>query len=271
MTSNRKWIAVSGAAVVLGAFAVLLPKLSLFVAVGTLVTFLAAPKLEASTERLVRWAFAVAGVLSLVAVVRFVVSVAVPSLVAAGNDAQALNALTRLRELLVAEDAMRKSARIDPDGDGVGSAALIGELRGSIPLRGRERLDPPLLNDTYAHMENTPLGPAALVSGYFVMVCLPKPGGGFTARPGDPVDEEAAERRFVAYAWPAARKFGPQRAYCIDEHDRILVSDNRAGKEPRYASAGFPPPCDAAIAPETARDWKAWRGKRPRGSLPGAR
>jgi len=271
MTSDRKWLALTGGAVALSALAVALPKLSLFVAVGTLVTFLSAPRLAPKTTRTLRIGFTGAGVLSLVAVVRFIVAVAVPSLVAAGNDAQALNALTRLRELLVAEDAMRKNAIIDPDGDGVGSAALVGELRGALPLRGGKTLNPPLLNDTYAHMAATPLGPAALVSGYYVMVCLPKVGGGFTARPGDPIDEEAAERRFVAYAWPEAAKFGPQRAYFIDEHDRILVSENRSGTEPRYASASYPPPCDAAIAPETARDWMAWRGKRPRAALPGAR
>ena len=98
------------------------------------------------------------------------------------------------------------------------------------------------------------------------MVCLPGAAGGLTARPTDPVNEELAERRFIAYAWPVAAGGGPMHAFAIDEHERILVFDN-AGEsgQPRYASPNFPPPCDAALSGA----WKPWRGKKPRATLPG--
>lgn len=269
MTGSGKWLTVAGAFAALAIVAVAIPKLALFVSVGALVAYLAMPDLPPRARRNARRLFVLAGVVCAGALLRFIVVVAVPSMVEAGNKAQAFNAVTRLREVLLAQDSMRKSALVDPDSDGIGSAAFVSELRGATPLRGREKLEPPLLNETYSHIEPTPIGPAALVAGYYLIVCLPRVGGGFTANPRDPVDEEAAERRFLAYAWPAAQKHGPQLAYFIDEHDRILVSENRAGAEPRFASANFPPPCDAAIAASSSGDWQAWRSKAPRSTLPG--
>jgi hypothetical protein len=269
MSGERRWPLIAGSLAAASGLAIAVPKLALFVAVATLLAFLSMPQLGASVTRTARGLFALAATFSAVAVLRFVVVDAVPSLVSAGNNAQSFNAVTRLREILLAEDAMRKGAFVDPDADGIGSAGLLGELRGTLPLRGGAPLAAALLNETYSHVEETPIGPAALVSGYYVIVCLPRRGGGFTARPSDAIDDEAAERRFVAYAWPQAAKFGPQEAFFIDEHDRILVSANRSGTEPRYASTGFPPPCYAALAASTSGDWSAWRGKRPRASLPG--
>jgi len=269
MTAPARWLTFAGLLLALAVLALAVPKLALFVAVGTLVAYLILPALTPRSRRAAKLVFGLAGVVSTVAVIRFIALVAVPSLVAAGNDAQAFNAVTRLREVLLAQDFMRKRALVDPDGDSVGSAALVEELRGTIPLRGRTKLDPPLLNNTYSHIESTPIGPAALVSGYYLIICLPRVDGGYTAKSDDPIDEEAAERRFLAYAWPAAAKHGPQQAYFIDEHDRILVSENRSGTETRYAGSFFPPPCDAATAEATAGDWKPWRDKAPRRTLPG--
>lgn len=267
MTRGGRWRAAAAALALGAAVALLVPRLALFVAVATLVAFLALPKLEPAERRPVRVLFALAGALALLGLLRFIVTVAVPSLVLAGNKAQAFNAVTRLREVLLAQDALRKQALIDPDGDRVGSAALVPELRGSSPLRSGQPLPVPLLNQTYSAIEETRLGPAALVSGYYVIVCLPRPGGGWTTRPGEPIDDEAAERRFVAYAWPGAAGHGPQQAFFIDEHHRILVRDNRADAE--YAGPGFPPACDAALAPATAGEWQIWRGMQPRADLPG--
>lgn len=267
MTRSAKWRAAAAALALLAAASLVVPKLALFVAVATLVAFLALPKLDAPERQPVRLLFAVAGTLALVGLLVFIVKVAVPSLVLSANKAQAFNAVTRLREVLLAEDAMRKQALIDPDRDGVGSAALVSELRGSAPLRNGATLPVPLLNQTYSALEETRLGPAALVSGYYVIVCLPRAGGGWTARPGEPVDEEASERRFVAYAWPGTAGRGPQEAFFIDEHHRILVRENRPDRE--YAGVGFPPACDAALAAPTAPEWQIWRGKQPRSDLPG--
>jgi hypothetical protein len=175
-----------------------------------------------------------------------------------------------LREIVFAEDTLRKRALIDPDHDGIGSAALLGELTGFEPMRGIDRrLEIPILSDALAPRVDTKIGPAAATQRYFVIICLPTPNGGFTAKPGEPIDEERAERRFVAYAWPLAASWGIVDAFFIDQDERILVSENRDGKETRWAGPNFPPPCDAALGADASK-WRPWKGKKPRTELPGA-
>ncbi len=271
MSQSRRWLMIALGVVALSALSLWQVKLALLAGLATLIGFVALPKLEPRQKRAANALYALASVCSAVALVLFVQREAFPSLVTAGNEARGFGAVSRLREILFIEDVMRQKAYLDPDHDGIGSAGLVVELSGKVPLRGRETLSPPLLNQTYSHIEDTKIGPAAVVAGYFLIVCLPRVGGGFTARPGDPVDDESAERRFVAYAWPAAAQHGSQEAYFLDEHENILLDENGAGGEPHYAGQYFPPPCDAALAEPTRGEWRVWKGKKPRTSLPGDR
>jgi hypothetical protein len=252
-------------AIALGIAAPLLPKVSIPAVVIALLVFLALPS---PTPRWMRWAVIASGALAVAGAVRFVVTEAVPGMVQGGQSATARSAVSRLREIVFAEDAMRRHAHVDPDHDGVGSAAWLGELTGTIGMRGGARLEPPILGLPHRPLVETRIGPAAESTGYLVIVCLPAQGK-WTARPLDPVDEERAERAFVAYAWPTHKTVGMLDAYFIDEHERILVSKNLDGAEPRYAGPNFPPPCDAALAEPTKRDWTPWKGKVPRRALPG--
>ena len=263
-------LALAGALLVLGGASVVYTKLALAVGFLTFLAALVLPPRAASRRRWVVVLLAGAAIGSTIGFFRFIVLEATPGIVQGGRARTLQHAVSRLREILVAEDAMRKYAHVDPDGDGIGSAAFLGELTGATPLRGRRSLDPPILSPRhYVTLEETPLGPAALVGGYYFMICLPTPAGGLTARPGDAVDEERAERRFVAYAWPGAATAGPHEALFIDEHERILIYENVEAGAPRFAGQFFPPPCDAALA-EPER-WKPWRGKQPRSELPGDR
>lgn len=251
----------------LAAVSILLPKLSLPAGLATLLTFLSLPAaLPPATLRSCRYVLGAAAILATVAVCRFVATEAIPGLMQGGNSATATTAVSRLRDISFSQDVLRKRGTIDPDGDHVGSAAFITGLSGAKPLRNGEHPSPPLLEAHFTHLEDTPQGPAANVGRYLFLVCLPGAAGGLTARPTDPVNEELAERRFIAYAWPVAAGGGPMHAFAIDEHERILVFDN-AGEsgQPRYASPNFPPPCDAALSGA----WKPWRGKKPRATLPG--
>jgi hypothetical protein len=82
------------------------------------------------------------------------------------------------------------------------------------------------------------------------------------------VDDELAERRYVAYAWPSGRAPGLERAYFIDEHERILSAPSHKGV--RF-SREHAPSCDDALREPTKNDWRPWRGKKPRPGLPGDR
>jgi hypothetical protein len=65
---------------------------------------------------------------------------------------------------------------------------------------------------------------------------------------------------------------GLGRVYFVDEHEQILVSTNRgADGQSLWAGPDHCPPCDAALADPTRSLFRAWRGKKPRPSLPGDR
>lgn len=267
-----RWVRVLGS-LALAVAAQLVTELSLVADLAVLLTVVSLPR--EFVRRVAVWlTLAVAGLLALVATVRFVIGAAVPGLVKGGNNATELRALSRLREVLFAEDAARKLAFVDPDRDGVGSAALIGELSGALPLRGGAALSEPPLSSEFRRLVETKHGPATPLGAYLFMVCLPTREGGLSARPDGVWDEERAERQYAAYAWPLDDAHGVSRVFFLDAHETILVFENRRGTELTYAGPYFPPACDAALGSEAERaqaGWKPWRDKKPRPTLPGDR
>jgi hypothetical protein len=251
-------------AVALAVAALPLPKLALPAGLIVFLSFLAAPTAPPELARRHRRALILAAVAATIAVPNFLVREAMPGLVEGGTRAAGAGAVSHLREILFAEDAARRQAFVDPDGDHVGSALLLGELTGQASVRGGLRLSPPLL-ERYPEVEVTNGTSFVEVGGFFVMICLPT-SGGFSSDPSASFDEERAERRFVAYAWPSGRGPGLERAYFLDEHERILSApssdDERAGR-------AHPPRCDDALVAPSNEDWRPWRGKKPRATLPG--
>ena len=247
--------------------AVIWPPLALPVAFGCFVGIVRVSAEAPPRARRV-WLVAIASGVAAIAVVRFVVLEAMPGIVGGGRMAVEQRAVSRLRDVLFAEDAMRRAAWIDPDHDGVGSAAFLGELCGEPPLRGQPERQTPVLS--CSELVATPLGPAAQAAGYLYTVCLPTAAGGWSAKVGDAVDEERAERAFRAYAWPApGAPF--EHAFFIDEHENILSLDLTelfgTGDRAEVPEA-FALTCDSALGALRER-FRPWRGKRPRSGLPG--
>lgn len=242
-------------------------KVALFAAVGTLLGFVSLPAEPKRSVRALRVCLAIAGLCATIGTFRFLVLEAVPGMVEGGTTATEQRVVSRLREILFAEDAWRRNAFYDPDGDHTGSAGLLGELKAETGVRGHARVEPAVL-EGYPPLIETRLGPAADIGGYLVIVCLPKQGGGYTARPNDAIDDEQAERHFYAYAWPAQRGQGLTTAYFLDEHERILLADSRDGEPSRLLGVDATPTCDDVSAPSSAADWRVWRHKKPRASLP---
>ena len=244
-----------------------LTKLALFAAVGTLLGYVSLPSEPSRAVRMLKLGLIISGLCGTIGVFRFLVREAVPGMVDGGTSAAEQRIVSRLREVLFAEDTWRKNAFYDPDADHVGSLGLLGELVGQTGVRGGKPSDPPVLQN-YPALVDTRLGPAADVGGYLLIVCLPLRGGGYSAKPGEAFDDERAERQFYAYAWPAERGQGLNRAYFIDEHERILLADSRETEPGRLIGPDAPPTCDDISAPSTATEWRVWRHKKPRASLP---
>jgi hypothetical protein len=246
---------------------VVVTKLALFAAVGSLLAFVSLPSEPRRSVRVLKLCVLIGGTFATVGVFRFLVLEAMPGMVEGGTSATEQREVSRLREILFAEDAWRKNAFFDPDADHIGSAGFLGELSGQRGVRGGARSDPAVLQN-YPELVSTRLGPAADVGGYLVIVCLPKRGGGFTAQPAEAVDDERAEREFYAYAWPSQTGQGLTTAYFLDEHERILLADSRETEPRRLLGADAPPTCDDVTAASTAADWSVWRHKVPRATLP---
>ncbi|HEY3256201.1 MAG TPA: hypothetical protein VGJ91_19720 [Polyangiaceae bacterium] len=252
---------------VVGVLSIWLTKLALFAAVGTLLGFVALPSEPRRSVSRLKLALGLAGACATFGTFRFLVLEAVPGMVEGGTTATEQRVVSRLREILFAEDAWRKNAYYDPDGDHVGSAGLLGELTAELGVRAGQRIEPAVL-EGYPKLVETRLGPAAEIGGYLLLVCLPKLGGGYSAKPGDAFDDEASERHFYAYAWPAERGQGLTTAYFLDEHERILLADSQEAEPRRLLGVDAPPACDDVSAQRSAGDWRVWRHKKPRTRLP---
>ena len=241
----------------LGVAAAVWPLLGLPMVFLALLGVLALPERGGAGAGRSRALVAVAVIGAGLSLVRFVVQIAMPGIVQGGRDAAEQRAVSWLRDVLFAEDAMRRAGWIDPDHDGVGSAALLSELCGAPPLRGQVPRDNPVL--TCGELIATPLGLGVHFGGYVFAVCLPQTDGHWTTEAGPLLDEEAAEREFVAYAWPdTGARF--EHAFFLDESENIQSVPIKDG----------PLSCDSARGPGARTDWAAWRGKRPRpGPLPG--
>jgi hypothetical protein len=267
VTSGTRATVRTGFTVALAATSLVFPKLALPAALFVLLHALSLPKLDALLKKRLVVAHVVAGVIAFAAVGRFLATDALAGIVRGGTSATAQRGISRLREILFAEDAARKAGAWDPDGDGIGSALFLGELTAESGMRGEARLAPPLL-ERYPKLEATSMGPALEIGGYWFAACLPTLAGDFSADPTARIDEELAERRYVVYAWPSGRAPGLERAYFIDEHERILSAPSREGLRHGREHA---PGCADAMAPATRENWRVWRGKKPREELPGDR
>jgi len=267
VTSRARATVRTGLAVALAVTAVFVTKLALPAGLFALLSALSLPKLDAEARKRFVVGHVVAGVIAFAAMGRFLATEALSGIVQGGTSAAAQRAISRLREILFAEDGARKSASWDPDGDGIGSALFLGELTAEQGMRGDARLAPALL-ERYPKLEMTSMGPALEIGGFWFAACLPTPSGELSADPTARVDDELAERRYVVYAWPSGRAPGLERAYFIDEHERILSAPSRAGL--RHGRE-YAPGCNDALAEPTRKDWRAWRGKKSRPDLPGDR
>ena len=252
----------------LGLAAGLFPVLALPACFVLWIGWLSLPTMRSPYRRLVGIALGIAAVAAGVGLLRFVVEHAVAGIVSGGQTATSRRAIPRLRELVFAQDMMRKHAVIDPDGDGVGSAGLIGELAGTVALRNGSMPKIPILDGEWRELVETPLGPAARAGGFLFLVCLPT-SKGWTARPGHEVDDEAAERHFVAYAWPDLAGPGVAEIYFVDEHERILIGRAPDGASFPHVGPAHPPACDAGLNERKSLHWQVWKNKPPRAHLPG--
>ena len=244
-----------------------LSELALFAAFLTFLTWVSLPELTERERLRFRCALAAVAIVSTVGLTRFVSRYALLGMTNASKRSVDKEIVSRLREILFAQDYAREHALIDPDRDGIGGAVALPALVGAVPLRPPASGRTELLDRRYVHIRATREGPASALNGYLFMVCLPE-AKGWSAAATARVDEERAEREFIALAWPDGEGTSHGKVFSIDAAERILEFDNRAGHGLVYSGVSAPPPCD--VAARRAQQFVAWQGKAPRDHLPGA-
>jgi len=245
-----------------------LSELALFAAFLTFLTWVSLPELSAGQRRRWLWALGVVALVCTLGLMRFVSQYALLGMTNASRRSVDKEIVSRLREILFAQDYAREHALVDPDGDGVGSALALSALTGSAPLRPQLSERTELLDRRYAQIRETREGPASALNGYLFMVCLPTAGGGWSAAPAARVDEERAEREFVALAWPDGEGTSSGTVFVIDAWERILEFANKRERGLVFSGVNSPPTCD--VVTRGGYDFAAWQGKVARDHLPGA-
>lgn len=217
------------------------------------------------------------GLLLIGLVVFWIMRSMVPNIVGAGRRTSEEGAVSRLRELLWAEDQVRAANMIDRDGDGRGEYAFLGDLMG----QGDARLpNPPLQPGRFR-----PVSPGVYRGeGYGFVVYLPAVGGGATLEGGTAmIDPARARDRWIAYAYPLEGPGAGRRLFIIDQDERIceaVLEDRNQAAPPGIPAwfAAFPPGTPAASRPFDAisdcgpgadgRSWRPWRHKKARPPRP---
>ncbi len=268
--AHGRWTrAAYGAVSLLSAACLLYPKLAVF---SLLVSVIALASLSrAGLPRPWRVVLLISLVLSGIGVGRFVFTEAVLGISEARGRDTERRAVSLLREIYFAQNAARRYAMIDPDGDGIGSAGFLGELTGAPTPRTGSPLATPPLAPRLSPRVDTQAGPATKIESYLFMVCLPTAHDGWTAQPRDQVNNEAAERAWRGYAWPSESGLPHTSLYVIDEHEAIFVHDNRTSSGLRFVGSTHPPKCSTLSSPPAQVSFSPWQGKKPRNDLPGAK
>jgi hypothetical protein len=242
---------------------------SIFACLLLVIAFASHSRFDGQYKRTIFWLLVAGSVATSVGMVRFVWKEAVPGITEARGRATSKRAVSLLREILFAQDAARRYAMIDPDGDHIGGAGRLGELAGEDLARGVSILRTPPLASHFAPRVGTPSGPASEQEGYLLLICVPGKVEAWVTFPQAEVDDEKSERNWVAYAWPMAANLGHQAAYFINEHEQILEAQNIQDGKLRLVGPSAPPKCDDATHPATAKLWQPWNGKTRRALLPG--
>jgi len=234
--------------------------------------------------------------ITVVVVVAMVVAVVAPNFRRSrwghGNE---IGAIVTLRNLGRCQSVFQNPRRVDLDGDGIGEFGTLGEMTGNDGLRadtaGAKRGAPaesPVLSISLASVNEDGV---ATKSGYCFRVWLPESRGGAVhegngptwgsgSRPaaGDgappravlpgspfsgPVDVDATEARWCAYAWPVAFGNSGNHTFFIDQEGGVwgtLPADQKyQGTVAPVWDAAMP--ADGRSGWSPAPDAKEYRGR----------
>jgi type II secretory pathway pseudopilin PulG len=166
-----------------------------------------------------------------ITVIAILALITVPSLIAARQTANETVAIETLRSISTAQQQFIKSNKADEDGDSLGEFGGLGELAGTVGVRGGAVKVP---TDLSGSMTRISAAGEVSRSGYLFRIYLPdgngqgvreNPGGGYNL---GTIDPNNAEGFWCCYAWPAGAGISGRRTFFVSQMGEILFTDNKA-------------------------------------------
>lgn len=177
-------------------------------------------------------------ILSTIALVAMLSTVAVPNYLSSKADANEATVVRTLRAVAAAQDAFRRAAIVDRDGDGIGEFGTLRELAAGAAPRGRAKS---------VQVDIGPVDARGLAhhAGHLFALFLPDATGRGIADDRarrNHVDPELAERHFTCIAWPVEQGRTGTHTWLVDASGLV-----RRGRSTSWSGEGSPPPAGAAV------------------------
>lgn len=231
---------------------------------------------------------ALAGCLVGIAMLDFTLHHAIPGILEGGRRASEKIAVSTLRTIYWGQNDFKEGRFVDADGNGIGEFGFLGELAAAVPPRaGGRPLPAPILASQFKTFAHRGRGGIVLSGPYCYVVYLPSTSGAARetaegAVEGGPVEAAAAERHWIAYAWPLDRQRSADKVYFINQNEEVLESNNLGAgqgysgpeRAPAWDAALRGQGFDGALMPGTGGDggeWSRWRNKTPKPLAPESR
>jgi len=189
-----------------------------------------------------------------VAIIAIIAAIAIPNILRARMSANEGSAIGSLRNLATAQQTFQSNQCVDEDDDGSGEYGYLTELTGGGQLRDGD----PAVNPGYITVALCPPngGDVATKSGFCFQTWLPGPHSDTDSLAGSQDEMDAAENRWLAYAWPVSYRTSGIRCFAVDQGAEVVSATNDNGGNPFYdGTANGPAAADALSAGFVEPDW----------------
>lgn len=180
-----------------------------------------------------------------------------------GHGSNGTAAIATLRNLTYCQAQFQAAHLADLDGDGIGEFGTLGEMTTAAGIRADAAattrgapVNPALLSPALAAVDENGI---VTKSGHAFRIFLPGPKGkaiheGMAAPAAPfsgPLDPDAAETTWCAYAWPVSAGNSGQRVFFVDQGGDVWQTSNA---DSRYSGFLAAPEWDAAM-PAGGKGW----------------
>jgi type II secretory pathway pseudopilin PulG len=177
------------------------------------------------------------------AVIAVIAAIALPNLLSSRIIANETAAISSLRTIISSESQFQQTGLADKNDNGFGEYGYLGEMSGSVGVRGGARISAATLSSAF---QSTNAWGVVSRGGYLYILALPNAAGNPVAQAAHAdVDGLLAETVWVCYAWPMHYGYSGNRTFFANQGGDIVATN-----DPKYSGphpSGAPMPAGAAF------------------------